>query len=97
MRDLARPLSGENAAQLIAALRDRRDSSAIFSLLRVLTLAIGGRKDALSPPKIMAQMAARTEGAHHVTLENTGHLSPLEQPEAWNDAIGHWIHEAGLK
>ena len=97
MRDFARPLSGENAAQLIAALRNRRDSSAIFSLLRALTLSIGGHEDALSPPEIMAQMAARIKGAHHVTLENAGHLCSPKQSEAWNPAIEHWIQSAELE
>lgn len=97
VRDLARPLSGENAAQLVAALRDRRDSSALLDSIRLPTLTTGGHENALSPPEIMAQMATRIKGAHYVTLENTGHLSPLEQPEAWNDAIEHWIQSAELQ
>ena len=97
VRDLARPLSGEVAAQLVAALRDRHDSSALLNSIRVPTLAIGGREDPLSPPEVMAQMATRIKGAHHVTLENAGHLSPLEQPEAWNHAIETWMRQAGLE
>jgi len=97
VRDLARPLSGENAAQLVAALRDRRDSSALFHSIRVPTLAIGGSEDALSPPEVMAQMAAQIEGAHHITIENAGHLSPFEQSEAWNQAVESWMRQAGLE
>jgi len=90
-------IAWRDAAQLVAALRDRRDSSPLLHSIRVPTLSIGGREDALSPPKIMAQMATQTEGAHHITLENAGHLSPLEQPEAWNQAVESWMRQAGLK
>jgi len=93
VRDLARPLSGENAARMIAALRDRRDSTPILPSIRVSTLVIGGAQDLLSPPEIMAHMAAQIPHACHILLENAGHLSPLEQPEAWNDALENWLAE----
>lgn len=93
MRDLTRPLSDENAAQLIAAPRDRRDFSALSKSIHVPTLATGGREDALSPPEIMAQI----EGAHHAILESAAHPASLEQSEAWNDVIQSWRRQARLK
>lgn len=96
VREMARALSGENAARMIAALRDRRDSTPILSSIRVPALVIGGEDDTISPPDVMKQMAARIENAKHVVVAGAGHLSSLEQPRKWNLEVGQWLNENGL-
>lgn len=93
VRDMVRSLSGENAARMIAALRDRHDSSLVLSSIRVPALVIGGEEDALSPPDVMAQMAAQIENAKHVVVAGVGHLSSLEQPREWNREVEAWLNE----
>lgn len=96
VREMARSLSGENAAQMITALRDRRDSTSVLSSIRVPTLGIGGEDDAISPPDVMKQMAARIDNAKHVVVPGAGHLSNLEQPRQWNREVEVWLDENGL-
>ena len=91
VRDLARSLAGKNAARLIQALRDRRDSTPFLTSIEVPTLAIGGRDDVPSPPDVMARMAALIPGANYVVVEEAGHLSSLEQSESWNREVEQWL------
>jgi 3-oxoadipate enol-lactonase len=96
VRALANGLSGENAAQMIRALRDRRDSTSVLGSIGVPTLVIGGEEDAVSPPDVMARMAGQIENAKHVVITNAGHLSSLEQPREWNREVKRWLEEEGL-
>lgn len=82
-----------NLADLITALRDRRDSTDILAGIAVPTLVIGGHEDAVSPPEFMAQMAALIPGARHVVIERAGHLANLEQPAAFNDALSQFLED----
>ena len=96
VRDLARPLSGDSAAELVQALRDRRDSTPVLSSIAVPTLVIGGRDDVPAPLAVMAEMAARIPRSKHVVIEGAGHLSSLEQSDIWNREVGVWLGENGL-
>ena len=96
VREMASGLSGEHAAQMIMALRERRDSTSVLSSIRVPTLVIGGEEDAVSPPDVMAQMAEAIENAKHVVVADAGHLSSLEQPQKWNKEVEEWLNRSGL-
>jgi pimeloyl-ACP methyl ester carboxylesterase len=91
VNQIAAPNRGENLAQLIAALRDRRDSTDILASISVPTLVIGGAQDVVSPPDVMAQMAAQIPGARGVVIEDAGHLSNLEQPDEFNAALREFL------
>lgn len=95
VREMARALSGEGAARLIAALRDRSDSTLLGSI-RVPTLVTSGEEDTVSPPAVMAQMASQIENAQHVVVAGAGHLASLEQPREWNLEVELWLNENGL-
>ncbi len=87
IQQLAAPNTGENLAKLIAALRDRRDSTSILAQIAVPTLVIGGSADAVSPPDVMAHMAAQIPHARHVVIEGAGHLANLEKPADFNREV----------
>ena len=93
VRELASELTGHNAASMLTALRDRRDSTEILSEINVPTLVVGGAQDELCPPELMAQMAARIHGARHETIRDAGHLSNLEAPESFNAVLREWLSE----
>jgi pimeloyl-ACP methyl ester carboxylesterase len=76
------------------AMRDRPDSKEIRSKIRVPTLVIVGAEDAMSPPSVADELAAGIDLATRVTIPGAGHLSSLEQPEAFNAAIEAFL--AGL-
>lgn len=78
----------------IAALRDRPDRTAELPRLAVPTLVVVGTHDQISPPPVMHAMAAAIPGARAVEMAGAGHLSNLEAPAAFNQAVCTFV--AGL-
>ena len=93
VRELARPLTGANAAAMIEALKNRPDSTDLLSEIGVPTLIVGGTQDALCPPDVMGAMAAQIPGARHETIRDAGHLSNLEAPASFNAVLREWLSE----
>ena len=54
-------------------------------------LVLSAVHDMLTPVKYADWMAANIHGARHVTLDGAGHMSPIEQPEAFNRAILRFV------
>lgn len=50
-------------------------------------LVLSATHDTLTPPKYADWMAAAIQNAQHVNIAGAGHMSPIEQPKAFNDAI----------
>jgi pimeloyl-ACP methyl ester carboxylesterase len=79
-----------NPAGVAAAQRGmaaRPDSSELLREISVPTLVIVGQEDAISTPEEMRSIAAGIPGARFVEAPGAGHLSPLENPQAVNQAI----------
>jgi 3-oxoadipate enol-lactonase len=69
----------------------RPDSMAMLSGIKCPTLVIGGRDDSLSLPAVAEAMQARITQSRVRIVEGAGHLSNMEQPEAFNEALGEFI------
>ncbi len=55
--------------------------------ITVPTLIVVGDEDALTPPATSRAMAQRIKGSEMVVIERAGHLSNIEQPEAFNRIV----------
>ncbi len=55
--------------------------------IRVPTHIVVGDEDALTPPALSRAMASRIPGARLTIIKGAGHLSNIEQPEAFNEAV----------
>jgi 3-oxoadipate enol-lactonase len=55
--------------------------------IRVPTLLVYGEDDTLTPPALGRGMAAKIAGAEIVVIPDAGHLSNIERPEAFNQAV----------
>lgn len=77
----------EAVAGAIGALKSRPDRTAALGAVQVPTLVICGAEDTLTPPADSEAMAATIPGAQLVMIPNAGHLSNLEQPNAFNEAL----------
>ncbi len=73
------------------ALMTRPDQQEVLCGVRVPTLVMCGREDALCPLHRHELMHGLVEGAELVVIEGAGHLPTLEQPEATNGALGAWL------
>ena len=83
-------MSAQGYAGCVAALRDadlRDELSRIALAVRVLT----GADDLATPPAAADALAAAIPGARALVLAGAGHLSNIEQPEAFNDALRSFL------
>ncbi len=54
------------------------------------TLLVAGTRDIATPPELTDDLHAQIEGSHVVSLE-AGHLSNVEQPDAFTDALTRFL------
>jgi 3-oxoadipate enol-lactonase len=84
----------DGAVAALGAMRERPDSTATLGEIGVPTLIIGGGEDTISSPEVMGEMAGKIAEARHVTLSDAGHLSNLEDPNGFNEALGEFLESA---
>ena len=58
---------------------------------RVPTLILVGREDAITPVELHEEMAAAIPDSELVIVEDCGHLSTLEQPQAVTALLRRWL------
>src|SRR3546814_5282747 len=73
------------------AIQGRRDHGATLVGIRVPTLVLCGRQDALTPLADHQAMAAGIADARLVVVEDCGHLATLERPDPVNAALRRWL------
>jgi pimeloyl-ACP methyl ester carboxylesterase len=78
------------AAQ-INALLNRPDCSELLGTIRCPTLLLCGREDAWSPPSRHEHMHHAMAGSRLVVVEQCGHMSTMEQPDAVSRAFADWL------
>ena len=74
-------------AGALMAMAERPDSVPLLTTIACPTLVITGELDGPTPPADGQLMAEKIPGAHLAIIPQAGHLSNLEQPEAFNDAL----------
>ncbi len=85
----AAPAAGVAAAQ--RGMAERPDRTPLLPRISVPTLVIVGEEDVATPPAESKLLRDRIPGARLVILAGAGHLSNLEQPEAFNAALRDFL------
>lgn len=75
----------------LRALRERPDSTPLLATMRIPVLVVAGADDQIAPAAGMQQMAHAIPGARFVVIPRSGHLTPLEQPRAFNAELGAFL------
>ncbi|MBS1152577.1 MAG: alpha/beta hydrolase, partial [Myxococcaceae bacterium] len=88
---LMRSVDPKAAAAASRAMAKRADSREILSRFSGPALVVVGSEDVITPPAKAAEMAGLLGGSRQVVLEGAGHLSNLEQPEAFNAALSEFL------
>jgi pimeloyl-ACP methyl ester carboxylesterase len=89
--DMAARIGQEGFKRQQTAIMNRKDGRAELAAIRVPTVVICGRQDALSPLALHQEMADAIVGAKLVVIEDCGHLSPLERPYAVTALMRYWL------
>lgn len=69
----------------------RADSTDLLASIICPTLVIVGQQDGLTPPEVARDYAAQIPDAQLVVISDAGHLSNLEQPEAFVQAVSNFL------
>ena len=72
-------------------MSQRVDATDWLSEIAIPMLFIGGEFDSITPPAEMQSNATAANNAPFETIPAAGHLTPLEQPEAFNVAVGKFL------
>ncbi len=83
--------SVESIVGALTALMTRPDSTPMLRSLRIPVQIIVGAEDALTPPALSEQMHKDIPGSELVVIPGAGHMSNMEQPDAFNDALGRFL------
>jgi 3-oxoadipate enol-lactonase len=78
-------------AQALAGLGARADSTDTLGGIEVPTLVVVGGEDVLTPPSEAEKMAAAIPRSRLEVIPSAGHLSNLENPSAYDEALVRFL------
>jgi pimeloyl-ACP methyl ester carboxylesterase len=81
----------EAIASAVRAMKDREDAGSWLGTIECPTLVVCGADDALAPPAVSEAMAAAIPQAELVIVPGAGHLSNLEAPMAFTEALTRFL------
>jgi pimeloyl-ACP methyl ester carboxylesterase len=73
------------------AIIGRIDSRPHLAAIRCPTLVVAARHDAIMPVEILEELAQAIPGARLEIVEDSGHMSTLEQPAKVTGLLREWI------
>jgi pimeloyl-ACP methyl ester carboxylesterase len=79
------------AIHALMAMRDRPDASTVLHHITCPTLVIAGEYDVVTRVQECREMASTIADARFKTIMNAGHLSNLEDSEAFNQALAGFL------
>lgn len=91
---MAERLGPETFLRQQHAIMQRPDSRPLLPAITAPTLVVCGREDAATPLALSEEMAAGIPGARLAVIEECGHLSPLERPQAVTALLRLWLEGA---
>jgi 3-oxoadipate enol-lactonase len=91
IRTMAAAQSREGIIAALQAMRDRPGSTPLLQHINVPAVVIVGADDVLTPLEAAQNLVNGIGGAKLAVLAEAGHMSNLEQPEAFNDAVEEFL------
>ena len=91
VRAMALQADSTAVVQALRAMRDRPDARPGLKAITVPALVIVGEEDALIPPAASQAMASELPNARLRVLPGAGHMSNLEQPDAFRSALAELV------
>jgi pimeloyl-ACP methyl ester carboxylesterase len=91
VRTLIHANSKESTAGAVRALMSRPDSTPLLKTIHVPTLIVVGEEDIVTPPSAAEAMHRGIAGSELIRIPGAGHLSNLEEPEAFNAALARFL------
>jgi 3-oxoadipate enol-lactonase len=94
VEDVRKQITGNSVESIVgalSALMTRPDSTPILSTIRCPVQIIVGEEDTITPPPMSEQMHRDIAGSQLAVIKGAGHMSNMEQPTLFNDALGRFL------
>jgi pimeloyl-ACP methyl ester carboxylesterase len=91
VRQMALQASPAALANAMEMIRDRPDASTLLAQIQVPSLVIGATDDPIISIAESHHVATQLPNAQCVILQQCGHISNLERPQPFNDALTDWM------
>ncbi len=92
LRQMINEATPQGIAAASRGMALRLDSTDLLAGIQVPTLVIVGEQDALTPPEVARAYAQQIPNAQLVVIPHAGHISNMEQPEAFLLAVRGFLH-----
>ena len=92
IRQMINAATPQGIAAASRGMAQRTDSTDLLPTITCPTLVLVGEHDVLTPPDVAQDYASNIPNAQFVVIPNAGHLSNLEQPEAFLQALSGFLH-----
>jgi 3-oxoadipate enol-lactonase len=83
----------ETIVQSLLAMAARPDATPWLEQIEHPVLFVAGTEDQITPADEMKENAERVKSSQFALLPDSGHLSPLENPDAFNEAILSFLNK----
>jgi len=90
--DMIRRQTPQTINAAMHAIMERADSSSLLTSISCPALVMCGTDDRMTPPETAEGISVRIRGSKLVLLGGAGHISNLEQPDAFNRALIEFLH-----
>jgi pimeloyl-ACP methyl ester carboxylesterase len=91
VRSLVLSSSTDAIAGAVTAMMTRPDSTPLLATIHRPTLILVGDEDVLTPPELSETLQRGIAGSELTVIPRAGHLSSIEQPHAFNDALARFL------
>ena len=88
---MALEASAETVAQGLEMIRDRPDCRDLLAQMTIPTLVVGATDDPIMPVHESIALAKDLPNSETLIMQDCGHLSNIEQPKVFNDALIAWM------
>ncbi|MGC8766083.1 MAG: alpha/beta fold hydrolase [Brevinematia bacterium] len=94
--EIIKDTTPEGLSALVYVIATRPDSRELLKEIDVPSLVIGGKDDKIVPIEIVKYIADNLPNATFVEFETSGHMSPLEEPEKFNNILLSFLTDKNL-
>jgi 3-oxoadipate enol-lactonase len=93
VRALALSQPAEGIRRGIERLKSRPDSTGLLGRITCPTLVVAGEEDQITTADVARDLQARIPGSTLAIIPRAGHLSNLEQPDAFNRVLAAFLRD----
>jgi len=91
LRQMISESNPQGIAAVLGGMAAREDMTARLPDIDLPTQLIVGRHDAISTVEEMRSIAAGINGAKFTVIDHSGHMTPMENPQAFNRAVREFL------